>query len=131
MLKLLIYLAIYKKFRIFTKKNMRIQYKFDERFGSLSVYYKKRNIGHILTSYTFAKKHNGDILLWDFNVEREYRRMGVGRKILKRIKRIYKDKNIFLEVMKENKIAYNLYVSEGFGLVEEKQRYYLMKYGNN
>lgn len=81
--------------------------------------------------YIFAKKIEDKYLIDGLYVDINYRNNKIATKLLKEvIKEIYLLGNyeIFINVVKENKIALNLYKSIGFDIVEEKELKYVMAY---
>lgn len=90
--------------------------------------YKKNNIN---LGYIFGKKINNEYLIDGLYVDINYRNKGIATKLIKEIiKEIYLLGNyqVFINVIKENKIAVNLYENIGFIIVKENELKYTMLY---
>lgn len=81
--------------------------------------------------YIFAKKIDDEYLIDGLYVDKNYRNSGIATKLIKEIiKEIYSLGNyqVFINVIKENKIAVNLYENIGFIIVKENELKYTMLY---
>lgn len=90
--------------------------------------YKKENkpIGYI-----FAKKIDDKYLIDGLYVDINFRNKGIATKLIKEIIReiyLLGDYEIFINVLKKNKVAVNLYNKLGFNIKEETDSRYYMKY---
>ena len=90
--------------------------------------YKKENkpIGYI-----FAKKIDDKYLIDGLYVDINFRNKGIATKLIKEIIReiyLLGDYEIFINVLKKNKVAVNLYNKLGFNTKEETDSRYYMKY---
>ena len=90
--------------------------------------YKKENkpIGYI-----FAKKIDDKYLIDGLYVDVNFRNKGIATKLIKEIIReiyLLGDYEIFINVLKKNKVAVNLYNKLGFNIKEETDSRYYMKY---
>ncbi len=90
--------------------------------------YKKENkpIGYI-----FAKKIDDKYLIDGLYVDVNFRNKGIATKLIKEIIReiyLLGDYEIFINVLKKNKVAVNLYNKLGFNTKEETDSRYYMKY---
>lgn len=90
--------------------------------------YKKENkpIGYI-----FAKKIDDKYLIDGLYVDINFRNKGIATKLVKEIIReiyLLGDYEIFINVLKKNKVAVNLYNKLGFNTKEETDSRYYMKY---
>lgn len=90
--------------------------------------YKKENkpIGYI-----FAKKKDAKYLLDGLYIDKNYRKKGIATKLINEIiKEIYLlgDYEIFINVLKENKVAVNLYKNIGFIVEQEDKLKFYMCY---
>lgn len=90
--------------------------------------YKNRNTG---VGYIFAKKVEDKYLIDGLYVDVNFRNNGIATELIKEIiKEIYSFGNyqIFINVIKENKIAVNLYKNIGFTIIKENELKYSMLY---
>lgn len=90
--------------------------------------YKDNNIN---LGYIFGKKINNEYLIDSLYVDINYRNKGIATKLINAIiKEIYSLGNyqVFINVIKENKIAVDLYENIGFIIVEENKLKYTMLY---
>lgn len=90
--------------------------------------YKDNNIN---LGYIFGKKINNEYLIDSLYVDINYRNKGIATKLVNAIiKEIYSLGNyqVFINVIKENKIAVDLYENIGFIIVEENKLKYTMLY---
>ena len=81
--------------------------------------------------YIFAKKIDNKYLIDGLYVDINFRNKGIATKLIKVIiKEIYSlgDYKIFINVLKKNKVAVNLYNKLGFNTKEETDSRYYMKY---
>ena len=90
--------------------------------------YKKENkpIGYI-----FAKKIDDKYLIDGLYVDINFRNKGIATKLIKEIIReiyLLGDYEIFINVLKKNKVAVNLYNKLGFNTKEETDSRYYMEY---
>ena len=90
--------------------------------------YKKENkpIGYI-----FAKKIDDKYLIDGLYVDVNFRNKGIATKLIKEIIReiyLLGDYEIFINVLKKNKVAVNLYNKLGFNTKEETDSRYYMEY---
>ena len=91
------------------------------------ILYKKNNIG---IGYIFAKRQENGYLLDGLYVNEDFRNKGIARKLLDEVIKeilLIGDYKIFINVLKENVVAYNLYKSFGFIIEkEDKLKYYMI-----
>ena len=83
--------------------------------------------------YVFAKRVDDGYLLDGLYVLENFRNKGIARKLLNEIIKeinLLGEYKIFIKVLKENIIAYNLYKSLGFTIKEEDKLKYYMFYEN-
>lgn len=83
--------------------------------------------------YVFAKRVNEGYLLDGLYVLEGFRNKGIARKLLNEIIKeisLKGEYKIFINVLKENIIAYNLYKNLGFIIKEENELKYYMIYKN-
>ena len=90
--------------------------------------YKKENkpIGYI-----FAKKIDDKYLIDGLYVDINFRNKGIATKLIKEIIReiyLLGDYEIFINVLKKNKVAVNLYNKLGFNTKDDTDSRYYMKY---
>lgn len=89
--------------------------------------------GNNSIGYVFAKRVDDGYLLDGLYVDISFRNKGIARKLLneiiKEINLLGKYK-IFINVLKENVVAYNLYKNLGFIIKEEDKLKYYMFYEN-
>ena len=89
--------------------------------------------GNNSIGYVFAKRVDDGYLLDGLYVDNSFRNKGIARKLLneiiKEINLLGKYK-IFINVLKENTVAYNLYKSLGFIIQKEDELKYYMFYEN-
>ena len=89
--------------------------------------YKENNIG---IGYIFAKRQENGYLLDGLYVNEDFRNKGIARKLLDEVIKeilLIGDYKIFINVLKENVVAYNLYKSFGFIIEkEDKLKYYMI-----
>lgn len=88
-------------------------------------------INNVKVGYIFAKKIDNKYLIDGLYVDKNYRNNEIATELLKEvIKEIYSFGNyqIFINVIKENEIAVNLYKNVGFVIVEENELKYTMLY---
>lgn len=89
--------------------------------------------GNNSIGYVFAKRVDDGYLLDGLYVDNGFRNKGIARKLLneiiKEINLLGKYK-IFINVLKENTVAYNLYKNLGFIIKEEDKLKYYMFYEN-
>ena len=81
--------------------------------------------------YIFAKKINDYYLIDGLYVDTSFRNMGIAKRLIKEIiKEIHSFGNykIYINVLKENKIALELYKIIGFSIIEETDSKYHMEY---
>ncbi len=84
-------------------------------------------------SYVFAKKVDEGYLLDGLYVLENFRNKGIARKLLNEIIKetsLKGEYKIFIKVLKQNIIAYNLYKNLGFIIKEEDELKYYMIYEN-
>lgn len=90
--------------------------------------YKKENKS---IGYIFAKKIDDKYLIDGLYVDINFRNKGIATKLVKEIIReiyLLGDYEIFINVLKKNKVAVNLYNKLGFNTKEETDSRYYMKY---
>lgn len=90
--------------------------------------YKKENKS---IGYIFAKKIDDKYLIDGLYVDVNFRNKGIATKLIKEIIReiyLLGDYEIFINVLKKNKVAVNLYNKLGFNTKEETDSRYYMKY---
>lgn len=83
--------------------------------------------------YVFAKRVDEGYLLDGLYVLENFRNKGIARKLLNEIIKeisLKGEYKIFIKVLKENIIAYNLYKNLGFVIQEEDELKYYMIYKN-
>lgn len=83
------------------------------------------------SGYIFAKKIENGYLIDGLYVDVNFRSNGIAKKLIKEvIKKIYLlgDYKIFINVLKENKTAVNLYKNMGFGIDKESELKFSMIY---
>lgn len=88
-------------------------------------------IKNVKVGYIFAKKIDNKYLIDGLYVDQNYRNNKIATELLKEvIKKIYSfgSYQIFINVIKENEIAVNLYKNVGFVIVEENELKYSMVY---
>ena len=81
--------------------------------------------------YIFAKKIDDKYLIDGLYIDIIFRNKGIATKLIKVIiKEIYSlgDYEIFINVLKENKVAVNLYTKLGFNIKEKTDSKYYMEY---
>ncbi len=83
-----------------------------------------KNISGDIMGYIVLSETGDDINVDDIAVLPEYRRMGIGKGLLKWSLQEYPDKNFLLEVRESNFPAIGLYKSMGFVQVGFRKRYY-------
>lgn len=86
--------------------------------------YLGKEIGSLRIDYCEGKR----IHLHSFGINQPFRHLGIGRKALRYVKELYKDRYITLGVEKVNNIAFNLYKSEDFKIKEDCGYYYMMEF---
>ena len=71
----------------------------------------------------------GNLFLWDIQLEEEYRNLGIGSKLISRLKSEAQEMNlpILLKVLKGNP-AIHFYERHGFGLIAELDNCYEMEW---
>ena len=82
----------------------------------------KRIVGHVVLSVSVGEAH-----LLNLCVAEEAQRQGLGRRLLKRVMRLAREKEadtVFLEVRASNVAARELYETEGFCEVGRRRGYY-------
>ena len=80
--------------------------------------------------YIFAKKQENGYLIDGLYVDVNFRGNGIAKKLINEIiKKIHliKDYKIFINVIKENKVAVNLYKNMGFVIEEENKNKYFLR----
>lgn len=90
--------------------------------------YKEENIP---IGYIFAKKINNDYLIDGLYVDINFRNRGIATKLINEIINqihLYGNYKIFINVLKENKIAFELYKKVGFIIENETDLKYSMCY---
>ena len=92
--------------------------------AKLDVLYFGKEIGSLDIDYCDGKR----IHIYNFGINQPFRHLGIGRKMLRYIKELYKDRYITLGVEKANNIAFNLYKSEDFKIKEDCGYYYMMEF---
>lgn len=91
--------------------------------------YKEDNIN---IGYIFAKRIDDGYLLDGLYVDINFRNRGIAHKLLNEAIKLTSSYNIYIKVLKENKVAYNIYKSLGFKIKEENDlKYYMVYEGNN
>ena len=81
--------------------------------------------------YIFAKKIDDKYLIDGLYIDINFRNKGIATKLIRVIiKEIYSlgDYEIFINVLKENKVAVNLYTKLGFNIKEKTDSKYYMEY---
>ena len=81
--------------------------------------------------YIFAKKINGKYLIDGLYIDINFRNNGIATKLIKEIIReiyLFGDYEIFLNVLKKNKVAVNLYKNNGFIVEQEDELKFYMCY---
>ena len=96
--------------------------------GNILLLYKNENkpIGYI-----FAKKINDKYLIDGLYIDINFRNNGIATKLIKEIIReiyLFGDYEIFLNVLKKNKVAVNLYKNNGFIVEQEDELKFYMCY---
>ena len=90
--------------------------------------YKK---GNTPIGYIFAKKINDKYLIDGLYIDINFRNNGIATKLIKEIIReiyLFGDYEIFLNVLKKNKVAVNLYKNNGFIVEQEDELKFYMCY---
>ena len=89
--------------------------------------------GNNSIGYVFAKRVDDGYLLDGLYVDNGFRNKGIARKLLNEIIKeinLLGEYKIFINVLKENAVAYNLYKNLGFIIKEEDKLKYYMFYEN-
>ena len=85
--------------------------------------YNNQNIGYISGLLVSA-----DLNILNLGIDERYRNRGFGYQLLNYLlienKRELKSTNIFVELRKTNKLAFNLYLRLGFKVYNERKNYY-------
>ena len=85
--------------------------------------YNNQNIGYIS-----ALLVSDDLNILNLGIDERYRNRGFGYQLLNYLlienKRELKSTNIFVELRKTNKLAFNLYLRLGFKVYNERKNYY-------
>lgn len=80
---------------------------------------------NLLAGYAVVWYYNGEIHIGNFAVHPDYRRMGLGNKLLKHILEKFKNYDIaYLEVRRSNVAAINLYKKFAFNELYVRDQYY-------
>ena len=88
--------------------------------------------GNNSIGYVFAKRVDDGYLLDGLYVDINFRNRGIAHKLLNEAIKLTSSYNIYIKVLKENKVAYNIYKSLGFKIKEENDlKYYMVYEGNN
>lgn len=103
-------------FKLYKQDYAPIENKFIHNFVYIE---DKKNIGFIIYSSIYENAEVIDLFVID-----EYRKKGIGTKLLEKMLSKNKDKNITLEVNKNNKPAIKLYENNGFEKVAVRKGYY-------
>ena len=80
-----------------------------------------------IIGYTIGQKNENSGLIISIAVKKEWRRKGIGRKLIEKLLENFKKegiRNIFLHVREENKEAINFYQALGFKIIELIGNYY-------
>lgn len=98
---------------------------FKEAFESVytKIFTANDNSGEII-GYVVLSETGDDISVDDIAVLPDFRRMGIGRSLLKYSFNEYSKRNFILEVRESNLSAIDLYKSMGFEQVGFRKRYY-------
>lgn len=98
---------------------------FKEAFESVytKIFTANDNSGEII-GYVVLSETGDDISVDDIAVLPDFRRMGIGRSLLKYSFNEYIERNFILEVRESNLSAIDLYKSMGFEQVGFRKRYY-------
>tara|TARA_Y100001970_G_scaffold51156_1_gene64743 strand:- start:5185 stop:5625 length:441 start_codon:yes stop_codon:yes gene_type:complete len=84
--------------------------------------YNNQNIGYISGLLV-----SDDLNILNLGIDERYRNRGFGYQLLNYLienKREIKSTNIFVELRKTNKLAFNLYLRRGFKVYNERKNYY-------
>ncbi len=102
--------------------------------GQLYFYYRKYDtrgsfvatIDNIVNGYIFCIREEDKIHIYTIGVANEFQRRGIGRKLIRLLKKIAIEENlqIVLEVNVNNLPAIKLYLSEEFGTTGSEESYY-------
>ena len=105
-------------------------YEYTKTVKQYSVDICAKNNGTIIGSVSLFKRSRKDALLREYinsryapiyiaglKVSPDHRRRGIARNLIKMAKDTYKNNELFLECWEDNKIALELYKSEGFKIV--------------
>lgn len=95
---------------------------------NLLLLYKEDNIN---IGYIFAKRIDAGYLLDGLYVDINFRNRGIAHKLLNEAIKLTSSYDIYIKVLKENKVAYNIYKSLGFKIKEENDLKYYMIYEEN
>ena len=90
--------------------------------------YKK---GNTPIGYIFAKKINDKYLIEGLYIDINFRNKGIATKLIKEIIReiyLFGDYEIFINALKKNKVAVNLYKNNGFIVEQEDELKFYMCY---
>ena len=107
----------------------------DEKFVVKDYFINMINKEHILLlakedgipkGYVFARKWEKVYIIDGLYVDEKYRNQHIATKLLKEIIKYLKNNKIYIAVLKENKVAFNLYQSFGFVVIKEVNNKCLM-----
>lgn len=90
--------------------------------------YREDNIN---IGYIFAKRIDDGYLLDGLYVDVNFRNRGIAHILLNEAIKLTCSYDIYIKVLKENKVAYNIYKSLGFRIKEENNLKYYMVYEKN
>jgi len=111
----------------FEKKETFTKEYFLEVFKRWSEGFLVAKINKEIVGYTIGEKNENSGLIISIAVKKEWRRKGIGRKLIEKLLENFKKegiKNIFLHVREENKEAINFYQALGFRIIELIVNYY-------